>query len=567
MSEKIVQLNEEVIKGQIKELVRGSVEEALNELLEKEAESLTQAARYERSEARQGYRSGHYDRSLTTTSGDVTLHIPRLKGVSFETAIIERYRRRESSVEEALIEMYLAGVSVRRVEDITEALWGSKVSPATISELNKKAYLHIEDWRNRPLQGGCYPYVYVDGIYLRRNWGGEYENVSVLVAIAVNEDGFREVLGAAEGMKEDKASWVSFFQWLRGRGLDGVKLIVGDKCKGMLEAVGEVFPDAKYQRCTVHFYRNVFSVVPKSKVKIVAKMLKAIHAQESKKASREKAKAVVAELRAMKLKEAAKKVEDGIEETLTYRTSGCVEQSIVLYEYQPTKKAEHAETFLRGFNGWLHADGYQGYHKLPGNIRVVGCWAHARRKFDEALQTLPKEMQKDSPAAIGECYCSRLFKLEQAFAELTPEERYEKRLEQAKPVLDALLSWANEMQAKTAPKSALGRAIHYLLEQWPYLTRYLEDGRLELSNNRAERSMKPFVMGRKNWLFANTPGGAQASAMIYSLIETAKENGLDPYRYLLWILQTAPQLSETNKAWAESLLPANATEECYMSHK
>ena len=218
----------------------------------------------------------------------------------------------------ALIEMYLAGVSVRRVEDITEALWGTKVSPSTISELNKKAYVHIEDWRNRPLQGGKYPYVYVDGIYLRRNWGGEYENVAILVAIAVNEDGYREVLGAAEGMKEDKASWVSFFQWLKGRGLDGVKLIVGDKCLGMLEAVGEVFPDAKYQRCTVHFYRNVFSVVPRSKIKLVAKMLKAIHAQESKKAAREKAKAVVAELKDMKLKEAAKKVEDGIEETLTY---------------------------------------------------------------------------------------------------------------------------------------------------------------------------------------------------------------------------------------------------------
>ena len=279
MSEKIVQLNEEVIKGQIKELVRGSVEETLNELLEKEAESLTQAARYERSEARQGYRSGHYDRNLTTTSGDVTLHVPRLKGVSFKTAIIERYRRRESSVEEALIEMYLAAVSVRRVEDITEALWGSKVSPATISELNKKAYVHIEDWRNRPLRGGRYPYVYVDGIYLRRNWGGEYENVAILVAIAVNEDGFREVLGTVEEMEEDKASWVSFFQWLRRRGL----LIVGDKCMGKLEAVGEVFPDAKYQRCTVHFYRNIFSVVPKSKVKIVAKMLKGIYAQESKK--------------------------------------------------------------------------------------------------------------------------------------------------------------------------------------------------------------------------------------------------------------------------------------------
>ena len=145
MSERIVQLNEEIIKGKNKELVRSSVEETRNELLEKETGSLTQAARYERSKVCQGYRSDHYDRNLTTASGDVTLHMPRLKGVSFETAIIERYRRRESSVEEALIEMYLAGVSVRRVEDITEALWDSKVSPATISELNKKSYVHIED--------------------------------------------------------------------------------------------------------------------------------------------------------------------------------------------------------------------------------------------------------------------------------------------------------------------------------------------------------------------------------------------------------------------------------------
>ena len=139
---------------------------------------------------------------------------------------------------------------------------------------------------------------------------------------------------------------------------------------------------------------------------------------------------------------------------------------------------------------------------------------------------------------------------------------YEKRLEQEKPVLDALLSWANEMQAKTAPKSAMGRAIHYLLEQWPYLIRYLEDGRLELSNNRAERSIKPFVMGRKNWLFANTLGGAQASSVIYSLIETAKENGLDPYRYLLWVLRSAPVLSQTDMEWAEQLTPASAPDEC-----
>ena len=165
MSEKIVQLNEVVIKSELKELVRGSVEETLNELLDAEADKLTQAARYERNEQRQGYRSGHYNCNLTTTSGDVTLKVPKLKRISSETAIIERYRRRESSVEEALIEIYLAGVSVRRAENITEALWGSKVSPSTIGELNKKAYVHIEDWRNRPLQGGRYPYIYVDGIY------------------------------------------------------------------------------------------------------------------------------------------------------------------------------------------------------------------------------------------------------------------------------------------------------------------------------------------------------------------------------------------------------------------
>ena len=296
MSEKIVQLNEEIIRGQLKELVRGSVEESLNELLEKEAEPLTQAARYEHSEARQDYRNGHYDRNLTTTSGDVTLHMPRLKGVSFETAIIERYRRRESSVEEALIEMYLAGVSVRRVEDITEAVWGSKVSPATISELNKKAYVRIEDRRNRPLQGGRYPYVYVDGIYLRRNRGGEDENVAVLVAVAVNEDGFREVLGAAEGMKEDKASWISFFQRLRGRGVPGCQM----------PALHRAFLPQCFLRCA--------QIQGQDR----GENAWAIHTQESKKASREKAKAVVAELRAMRLKEAAKKVEDGIEETLTY---------------------------------------------------------------------------------------------------------------------------------------------------------------------------------------------------------------------------------------------------------
>ena len=317
MSDNIIQLNEDLIKHDLKDLVRSSVEETLNALLDKEADELVNAQKYERSAERQGYRSGHYRRNFQTTAGEVELNVPKLKGVPFETAIIERYRRRESSVEEALIEMYLAGVSVRRVEDITEALWGTKVSPSTISNLNKKAYEHIEQWRTRPLSGK-YPYVYVDGVYLKRSWGGEIQNVSILVAIGVDEDGCREIIGAAEGMKEDKDSWRTFFVWLRERWLDGVRLIIGDKNLGMLETIPEFFPDARYQRCTVHFYRNIFSVTPRNRMKAVSMMLKAIHSQESKEAAREKAAQVAEKLKEMKLSAAAKKLQDGIEETLTY---------------------------------------------------------------------------------------------------------------------------------------------------------------------------------------------------------------------------------------------------------
>lgn len=317
MSEKIIQLNEEAIKQELGELVRESVEQTLNKLLDEEADRLTNAKRYERTDERTDTRAGSYNRNLLTKAGNVTLKIPKLRTLTFETAIIQRYQKREISVEEALVEMYLAGVSVRRVEDVTEILWGSRVSAGTVSELNQKVYVNIEKWRQRRLQGK-YPYVYLDGIYLKRNWGGEYENVSVLVAMAVNEDGYREILGACEGMKEDKASWLEFLKGLKERGLEGTQLFVGDKCLGLLEGIHEVYPTAKFQRCAVHFYRNVFSVVPRTKVKTVAAMLKAIHSQEDLKSAREKSKLVVAKLREMKLKEAADKVEKSIEESLTY---------------------------------------------------------------------------------------------------------------------------------------------------------------------------------------------------------------------------------------------------------
>jgi transposase-like protein len=317
MPDNIIHLNEDVLKGQLNELVRGTVEETLNKLLDQEADRIANAGRYERSEERQDTRAGYYDRKLLTKAGEVKLKMPKLRHLPLETSIIERYKRRESSIEEALIEMYLAGVSVRRIEDVTETLWGTKVSAGTISNMNQKVYGHIEAWRNRPLQGS-YPYIYLDGIYLKRNWGGEFENVSVLVALAVDNEGFREIIGASEGAKEDKSSWLSFLRSLKERGLQETQLFVGDKCLGLVEAVADTFPEAKFQRCVVHFYRNVFTVVPHNKMSDVAAMLKAIHAQEDLESAREKASSVVQKLRSMRLGEAATKIEKGIEETLTY---------------------------------------------------------------------------------------------------------------------------------------------------------------------------------------------------------------------------------------------------------
>lgn len=313
----VIHVDEKELRSHVSEVVRVSVEETLNGLLEAEADALCKARRYERNGERASTRAGHYERSFQTKAGKVQLRIPKLRHVPFETAIIERYRRREISVEEALVEMYLAGVSVRRVEDITEALWGSRVSPSTISELNQKIYERVEVWRNRPLESE-YPYVFVDGIWLKRSWAGEVQNISVLVAIGVNTEGYREVLGVAEGSREDAESWRQFLRYLKSRGLERIQLLVSDKSLGLLEALGDFYPSARWQRCVVHFYRNVLHAVPRGKAKDVALMLKAIHAQEDKDAARQKTGEVVKKLRALRLEKAAGVLENGCEETLSY---------------------------------------------------------------------------------------------------------------------------------------------------------------------------------------------------------------------------------------------------------
>ena len=314
---KVIRIDESEIRSHLDEVVRGTVEETLNAMLDAEADEIGHAQRYEHSPDRVDTRAGSYKRKLHTKAGEVEVKVPKLRKHTFETAIIERYRRRDISIEEAIVQMYLAGVSVRRVEDVTEALWGTRVSSGTVSNLNKKVDKHIERWRTQKMEGDD-AYVYLDGIVLKRSWGGDVKNVSVLAAIGVDSDGYRRILGVSEGYKEDKAGWLGFLKELKERGLTGVRLMISDACLGLVESIAEVFPDADWQRCAVHFYRNVFSHVPRGKVREVAAMLKAIHAQENREAAESKSKDVIKKLQAMKLKAAAELVEGSVHETLAY---------------------------------------------------------------------------------------------------------------------------------------------------------------------------------------------------------------------------------------------------------
>jgi len=238
-----------------------------------------------------------------------------------------------------------------------------------------------------------------------------------------------------------------------------------------------------------------------------------------------------------------------------YRTSGCSEKKIVIFDYKQTRGQEHPKEFLKAFKGFLHCDGYQSYHNLHSDITIVGCWYHARSYFEKILKSIPKDKRKGTDAERGVAFINRLFDLERDFKSLSPQERHKERLEKSKPITDAFFMWADNLGA--LPKTPLGQAAYYALSQRKYLENIFLDGRLELSNNRCERTIKNFVMGRKAWLFSNTPNGAAASSIMYSIIETAKENGLHPFHYIKFLLEMLPIAASNNLnaflPWSDSL--------------
>lgn len=317
MSKEIIQFDQAMFETKLDTMVREKVERIVNAMLDAEADEIANAARYERTGERKAYRAGHYERKLTAKAGRLALKVPKLKGAVFESAVIERYRRREQSVEESLIDMYLAGVSTRQVDDISQLLWGDRMPSQTLSDKLKKVYEDIDSWRTRPLESE-YPYVFMDGVWHKRSWGGHVENVSVLVAIGVDSEGHREVIGVAEGMKEDGDSWEQFVRGMIERGLKGVRLVVGDRCAGLVSMVNSMLPKARYQRCMVHFMRNVLSKTPPTHRQWASAALKAIFAMESRESALAKAESVAAEMEARRLKAAANCLREGVGETTTY---------------------------------------------------------------------------------------------------------------------------------------------------------------------------------------------------------------------------------------------------------
>lgn len=222
---------------------------------------------------------------------------------------------------------------------------------------------------------------------------------------------------------------------------------------------------------------------------------------------------------------------------------------LVLFDYQDSRSSKHPTDFLAGFNGYLQVDGYAGYEKTHATL--VGCWAHARRKFVEAQKAQGKGKTGKADVALN--HIQKLYALESKLKTAPPDKKYEARQTLAKPLLAQFKSWLDKSSESVTKESLLGAAITYSLNQWPKLVRYLDDGRLNIDNNRAERAIKPFVIGRKAWLFANTKTGAQASAALYSLVETSKINGLEPYDYLCRLLTELPKANTQEKL--QQLLP------------
>jgi putative transposase len=308
---------EQAVKRDVEARVREGVKAVLEEVLQEEMTEHLEAGYRELTPTRKGQRNGHYQRNLLTPAGKIErLEVPRDREGEFATEVFERYKRMTGNVEEAILEMYLSGISTRKIAGITDALSRVRVGKDAVSRIAKRLEEQQRAWRERSLKKG-YPYLYLDATYLKVNWGASVTNLALLVAVGVNEEGFREVLAVEVAGAEKSAAYASLLRGLLDRGLKGLRLVVSDDHEGIKAAVAGELPGVEWQRCTVHFQRNVLAPVPAQAMGEVAEDLKAIF-----KVRREKtAKALAEEFVSLYEKRYPKAVsvfEAGVGDALTY---------------------------------------------------------------------------------------------------------------------------------------------------------------------------------------------------------------------------------------------------------
>ncbi|MBX6396552.1 MAG: IS256 family transposase, partial [Alicyclobacillaceae bacterium] len=278
MAQYQITLNDDLLHG----LFQGDggvarlLEEVLNQILQAQVTEQLQAAPYERTEQRQGYRNGTYPHTLTTRVGRLTLRVPRIRGGSFSTELFLRYQRSEQALVLALMEMVIQGVSTRKIAQITEELCGTEFSKSTVSALCKRLDAVVQAWNGRPLNEHRYPFVLVDALVLKVREDGRVRSRSAMIATGINDEGYREVLGVMLGDSESETGWRSFFSWLKERGLSGVDVVVSDSHSGLVKALLAHFSGCTWQRCQTHFMRNLLDATPKSLQAEVYRRVRAI---------------------------------------------------------------------------------------------------------------------------------------------------------------------------------------------------------------------------------------------------------------------------------------------------
>lgn len=309
----------QAIAASLEDRVRDAIKGVLEQVMEEEMDSQQQARHRERTERRRGERNGHYGRGLTTTAGHIEqIRVPRAREMPFLTEVFERYRRMTGSLEEAVLEMYLQGVSTRKVEEITGKLSGTRISKDAVSRIAGRFDGVFAEWRTRQLdRERTYPYLYLDATYLKARWAGAVRDVALLVAVGVTDEGFREVLAVEAAVGERTETWRGLLQGLNERGLRGVRLVVSDDHDSIKSAVKVELPGAAWQRCVVHLQRNVLAHVPQAEARAVAADLKVVfHA--GRRETAETLAAAFSERYGALYPKAAQSLSRGLDEALTY---------------------------------------------------------------------------------------------------------------------------------------------------------------------------------------------------------------------------------------------------------